>query len=79
MNGATPQVSDQHIHRSVEMEFMCILVLLMATRNPVNSPVEVGSSSHYLQIFVKYLPGGFHRWISEPSRGMLGNRGMDVV
>ena len=26
-------------------------LLLMATRNPVNSPVEVGSLSHYLQGF----------------------------
>ena len=26
--------------------------LLMATRNPVNSPVEVGSLSHYLQGFL---------------------------
>ena len=29
----------------------------MATRNPVNSPVEVGSFSHYLQGFRK-IPGG---------------------
>ena len=27
-------------------------ILLMATRNPVNSPVEVGSLSHYLQRFM---------------------------
>ena len=26
-------------------------------RNPVNSPVELGSSSHYLQVFF-YIPGG---------------------
>ena len=27
-------------------------ILLMATRNPANSPVEVGSLSHYLQGFI---------------------------
>ena len=27
-------------------------ILLMATRNPANSPVEVGSLSHYLQRFM---------------------------
>ena len=32
--------------------------LLMATRNPVNSPVEVGSLSHYLQGF-STMPGGW--------------------
>ena len=31
------------------------------------------------RFFFKYLPGGLQRWISEASRGMLGNWGMDVV
>ena len=37
------------------------MLLLMATRNPVNSPVEVGSLSHYLQGFHTcwLLLGGF--------------------
>ena len=39
-------------------------ILLMAIRNPVNSPVEVGSFSHYLQGFEK-IPGWCR--ISEPS------------
>ena len=41
-----------------------VWVLLMATRNPANSPVEVGSLSHYLQgcIHPRWLFG-----ISEPS------------
>ena len=40
-------------------------IRLMATRNPVNSPVEIGSLSRYLQGEL-YIPGG-DRWISEPS------------
>ena len=34
-------------HRPLDME------LLMVTRNPVNSPVEVGSLFHYLQGFIQ--------------------------
>ena len=34
-----------------------LVILLMETRNPANSPVEVGSSFHYLQGFF-YIPGG---------------------
>ena len=38
--------------------FFFVEKLLMATRNPVNSPVEVGSLSHYLHGF-----GQHPRWL----------------
>ena len=41
-----------------------LLLLLMATRNPENSPVEVGGLSHYSQGFIH---PGWLVGISEPS------------
>ena len=40
-------------------------ILLMATRNPANSPVEVGSLSHYLSGFMMFQVVGLG--ISEAS------------
>ena len=48
-------------------------LLLMATRNPVSSPVEVGSEYPIIYDgFARTIPGGGDRRISEPSTVLKG-------
>ena len=42
-----------------------MILLMVRSKSGINSPVEVGSLSDYLQGF-STIPGG-DRWISEPS------------
>ena len=55
------QVLIQHTSKQVGelIKLVALNILMMATRNPVNSPVEVGSLSHYLQGFIhpRWLAG----------------------
>ena len=48
------------LRHAMSWAWICTEILLMATRNPVNSPLEVGSLSHYLQGFgtipLEFLP-----------------------
>ena len=41
----------------LEDEFCVLLILLMVQKSGINSPVEFGSLSHYLQGF-STIPGG---------------------
>ena len=49
------------------------VILLMATRNPVNSPVDMANMNRYLQGLYLYMPGG-DRGISEPSTASQQSR-----